>query len=237
LFYLYLYYLLFYLIFYLLLLDLNFSVIYKLNPNLMKTLKIFLPLVLVCAVFYSCQKDETESLSEIGQDTDPRDGIVYKTVTIGNQVWMAENLAYAPSSGNYWAYDNDNSNVETYGYLYDWQTARNVCPNGWHLPSDAEWTELTDFLGGVSVAGDKLKKAGTTWGSYEGTTNESGFTALPGGRRGIDYFDDIGIYGAWWSATQNGSHAWMRGMFSNNSYVDRGSGPMNHGFSVRCVKD
>jgi uncharacterized protein (TIGR02145 family) len=84
-----------------------------------------------------------------GQLTDKRDGKTYKTVKIGNQVWMAENLAFKPSSGNYWAYDDDNSNVAKYGYLYDWETALDVCPAGWHLPSDKEWPVLTDYLGGV----------------------------------------------------------------------------------------
>ena len=92
-----------------------------------------------------------------GTFTDSRDGKTYKYVTIGKQVWMAENLAYAPSSGNYWAYHNNSSNVAKYGYLYDWQTSKNVCPTGWHLPTDEEWQELIDFAGGKDDAGTKLK--------------------------------------------------------------------------------
>src|SRR5690554_6744787 len=114
--------------------------------------------------------------------TDPRDGNVYKIITIGDQVWMAENLAYLPSvnmvadgsedaAGSYYyvyGYDGTNvadakatGNYATYDVLYNWTAAMNACPDGWHLPSDAEWTELTDYLGGASVAGGKLKETGT----------------------------------------------------------------------------
>jgi uncharacterized protein (TIGR02145 family) len=80
-----------------------------------------------------------------GNFTDPRDGKTYKTVEIGTQTWMAENLAYKVEKGC-WAYDNNQSNVKTYGYLYDWKIAKEVCPSGWHLPSDSEWTILSDYL-------------------------------------------------------------------------------------------
>ena len=176
-----------------------------------------------------------------GTFTDPRDGKVYQTVTIGNQEWMAENLAYEPSSGNYWAYDNDNSNVETYGYLYDWETALDVCPTGWHLPSDAEWTQLTDYLGGESVAGGKLKETGTThWNSPNtGATNETGFTALPGGfRNNSGTFLKIGDYGYWWSATEvSATNAWNRVMYYDYSVVFRYSNYKEFWYSVRCVRD
>ena len=171
--------------------------------------------------------------------TDPRDGKVYKTVKIGNQIWMAENLAYAPSSGNYWAYDNDNSNVETYGYLYDWETACDVCPDGWHLPTDAEWTELTDYLG--ENAGGKLKATGTGlwYDPNTGATNETGFTALPGGYRSYDgTFDDVGYNGYWWSATEySATVAWNRVMVSSYGGVGRGNVNKEVGLSVRCVRD
>jgi len=128
--------------------------------------------------FNRCEKDETK-----GTFTDARDNHVYKWVGIGEQVWMAENLAYKPSSGNYWAYNNDQNNITIYGYLYDWETACNVCPSGWHLPSDAEWTKLTNYLGGEEIAGGKLK-ATTGWNSpNSGADNSSGFSGLPGGSR------------------------------------------------------
>ena len=149
------------------------------------------------------------------------------------------------------------ANYTTYGVLYNWPAAMNssasssanpsgvqgVCPTGWHLPSDAEWTELTDYLGGVSVAGGKLKETGTThWASPNtGATNETGFTALPGGRRLVDgTFFFIGSYGFWWSAIEYDSDdAWYRYMLYNYSNVGRSS--YNYGkevgFSVRCVRD
>ncbi len=148
-----------------------------------------------------------------GTFTDSRDGKVYKTVKINNQTWMSENLAFKPNSGNYWAYDDNNSNVAKYGYLYDWQTAKNVCPTGWHLPSDAEWTQLTNFVGGEDNASTKLK-AKSGW-SYGGNgTDDYGFTALPGGDRGNGgSFGGIGYGGDWWSATEYSTNsAWVRDM-------------------------
>jgi uncharacterized protein (TIGR02145 family) len=115
-----------------------------------------------------------------------------------------------------------------------------VCPAGWHLPSDAEWTELTDYLGGTG-AGGKLKETGTThWNSPNtGATNETGFTALPGGNRdGSGTFNSIGSNGYWWSATEfYGSNAWDRYMNYSSSSVGRGSPSKEVGFSVRCVRD
>lgn len=182
-----------------------------------------------------------------GTFTDPRDGKVYQTVTIGNQEWMAENLAYEPSSGNYWAYDNNNSNVETYGYLYDWETACDVCPDGWHLPTDAEWTELTDYLG--ENAGGKLKATGTIgagtglwYDPNTGATNETGFTALPGGIRSSNgTFYDVGLNGNWWSATERNANyafgAWGRGLSYGSSDVYWYYSNKELGFSVRCLRD
>jgi uncharacterized protein (TIGR02145 family) len=146
-------------------------------------------------------------------------------------------------------------NYATYGVLYNWPAAmagsassnanpsgvQGVCPAGWHLPSDAEWTELTDYLGGISVAGGKLKETGTThWQSpNRGATNETGFTALPGGRRSIGgYFVDVGNFGYWWSATENGtSNAGGRFLYYNFSSVEMTNFGKEHGFSVRCVRD
>jgi len=124
------------------------------KKNVKSILFIFLAFQLL--LFYTtCKKDDVQS--KTGTFTDARDNHAYKWVRIGDQVWMAENLAYKPSSGNYWAYNNDQNNIAIYGYLYDWKTACNVCPSGWHLPSDAEWTKLRDYLGGYETAGGKLK--------------------------------------------------------------------------------
>jgi uncharacterized protein (TIGR02145 family) len=193
--------------------------------------------------------------------TDPRDGKVYQTVVIGNQEWLAENLAYAPSSGNYWAYtdniswsnlttgaycdySNTPSNSATYGKLYNWYAAtnaHNIAPTGWHVPTDADWTTLTTYLGGEGVAGGKLKETGTThWQSPNiGATNETGFTALPGGIRNYNgSFDYIGSHGYWWSATESGAaSAWLRFMGFSYSYVFSYGANKELGFSVRCVRD
>jgi len=186
--------------------------------------------------------------------TDSRDGKVYRYVKIGTQIWMAENLAYKLMSGC-WAYDYDETNVATYGYLYDWNTAMNgagssatnpsnvqgICPDGWHLPSDAEWQQLIDTLGGAEIAGNKLKEVGTThWDtSNEDVTNEFGFTALPGGlRHNSGDFYVIRMHGYWWSATDvDTDYALSRHLFAHNSSVDNYSEPKGHGFSVRCVKN
>ena len=223
-------------------------------------------------IFYKPTIEETTS----GTFIDSRDGNEYNWVQIGNQVWMAENLAYLPSvnmvadgsedaAGSYYyvyGYDGTNvadakatDNYATYGVLYNWTAAmdgeassttnpsgiQGVCPAGWHLPSDAEWTELTDYLGGESVAGGKLKETGTThWASPNtDATNETGFTALPGGYRFSNgTFDHIGNYGLWWSATESSaSNAWLRYMNYYSSLVSRDYGYEELGLSVRCVRD
>lgn len=171
--------------------------------------------------------------------TDPRDGLTYNTIQIGTQSWMAENLRYEPNSGNYWAYDNNVNNIAVYGYLYDWVTACDVCPDGWHLPTDAEWTVLTSYLG--TDAGGKMKETGTTHWSIPnaGATNTSGFTALPGGYHLLDgSFKKLGLTGYWWSATEGDPNsAWSRELYYNHSDVIRAHPEKPYGYSVRCVKN
>jgi uncharacterized protein (TIGR02145 family) len=168
---------------------------------------------------------------------DERDGKKYTYVRIGDQTWMAENLNYnAPGSE---CYEYLESNCDTYGKLYDWNTALTVCPAGWHLPSDAEWTALTDFVGGTSTAGTKLK-AVDGWTSYTGITNDDkyGFSALPGGfgpSGGIFY--DVGLDGGWWSATEyNSSNAYLRDMDYRYEDVYRGNDGKSYLYSVRCMR-
>jgi uncharacterized protein (TIGR02145 family) len=162
----------------------------------------------------------------------------FRTVTIGSQTWMAENLAVKANNGC-WAYKNDESNVAKYGYLYDWQTAKDLCPSGWHLPTDAEWTKLSDYLEGIQVAGGKLKSA-TGWEPSNATgTNSKGFAALPGGS--CDYskaFDFAGVYGYWWSSTEsNSSDAWSRSMYYGSTSITRSSTNKYIGYSVRYIKN
>jgi uncharacterized protein (TIGR02145 family) len=191
---------------------------------------------------------------------DPRDGNVYSTVTIGNQVWMAENLRYLPSvvgsakSSNvtpyHYVYDYEGTDVSSakatanyisYGVLYNWPAAISASPPGWHLPRDREWIELIDYLGGEDIAGGKLKETGSTfWLSPNaGATDEYGFTALPGGYR-VEraYFHYIGIVGYWWSATDGGTdYAWLHGLKYDDTDVWRNISLKVFGLSVRCVKD
>jgi uncharacterized protein (TIGR02145 family) len=175
---------------------------------------------------------------QTGTFTDPRDGRTYKNVRIGHQTWMAENLNYNTGSGS-WCYENSNSNCTTYGRLYTWDAARTACPSGWHLPSDAEWTQLVNYLGGVSVAGGKLKST-TGWVSPNaGATNESNWSGLPGGALFSNvHFDDIGYYGSWWSSTgYNAGNAWYRDLFYYYGIVYRDKSYKTIGFSVRCLRD
>jgi len=171
---------------------------------------------------------------KFGTFKDPRDGYVYKTVKIGTQTWFAENLRYASTQ----SFCNQ---CETYGRLYIWNDALTVCPTGWHLPTDAEWTTLTTYLGGESVAGGKMKETGTThWISPNtGATNESGFAALPGNRSyGDGTFYYVGYSGFFWSSTASGaSDAWRCRLLYNNAASGRYAFDMRIGLSVRCVRD
>ena len=191
------------------------------------------------------------------------DGNVYKTVTIGTQIWMKENLKVTKyrngdsipyvidntqwsnlTTGSFCDYNNDANNSTTYGRLYNWYAindSRNIAPEGWHLPTDAEWSTLIDYLGGKSVAGGKLKEIGTTyWNSPNtGATNESGFTAHSGvPRDSYGTFGNVGRNGYWWCSTENSTNcAWVRYMYYNSSDVGRDSGRKLDGYSVRCVRD
>jgi len=136
--------------------------------------------------------------------TDPRDGKVYKTVKIGKQVWMAENLSYNVPDSRF--YDDDPAN-DKYGRLYSWSDAEEACPPGWHLPSDDEWETLVNFAGGDEIAGKKLK-AKSGWNDNDGKsgngTDDYGFSALPGGYGDyVNKFSNIGCSGGWWTATED----------------------------------
>jgi uncharacterized protein (TIGR02145 family) len=190
------------------------------------------------------------------------DGNQYATVKIGTQVWMAENLktskfadgsvipnvtanaAWTQLSTPAWcSYDNNSSNDSIYGKLYNWVTvadSRNVCPTGWHVPADAEWTTLIDFLGGDSIAGGKMKSV-TGWNAPNtGASNESNFSALPGGFR-FDFSGvcaAIGDYGSWWSSTESSAiNACYRSVSRNSPNVVRICSINKYGRSVRCLRD
>jgi len=168
--------------------------------------------------------------------TDPRDGQVYPTVKIGSQCWLQKNMNY--KTGSSWCYDDNSTNCDTYGRLYDWETALNVCPKGWHLPSDEEWTVLTDYLGGKNVAGDKMKST-SGWKNNGNGTNTSGFTALPGGYRNYSgYFSNLTCNAYFWSSTEySTTYAWCRYLNYNIEDVGRYLNYEINGFSCRCLKD
>jgi uncharacterized protein (TIGR02145 family) len=196
------------------------------------------------------------------------DGNVYNTVQIGGQCWMAENLAtetyndgsaiptglsnsawQLTTSGAFAVYDDAPANKGTYGLLYNWYAVadpRGICPAGWHVPTDGEWTELTDHLGGEPIAGGPMKTTGTLgagtglWNAPNtGATNISGFSGLPGGCRNFNgYYYDLGYYGFWWSATESSTlNAWYRRLDNDYTVVSRFDVYKILGFSVRCVQD
>jgi len=192
---------------------------------------------------------------------DYRDGKKYQTVQIGTQCWMAENLNVGilidgnsnqtnNSTIEKYCYNNSESNCTIYGGLYQWDEmmnysttagAQGICPPDWHLPTDAEWTTLTTYLGGESVAGGKMKEAGTThWNSPNtGATNASGFTGLPGGLLYDGIFYNIGSYSFFWSSTEYDIYkAWDIDLYFSNPEVGHSNHHKeHHGFSVRCIKD
>lgn len=198
------------------------------------------------------------------------DGNIYKTVNIGTQVWMTENLKTtkyndgtpiqlvadektwaALTSPAYCWYKNDAKTYKyTYGALYNWYTVKTnkLCPKGWHVPTDAEWTILTTYLGGESVAGGKLKERGTShWESPNtGATNESGFTALSSGYRKYDGAFDISGSNAdkfssnacWWSSTDHYPfNAYYRRIYDSLITVYSSLSAKQFGYSVRCLRD
>ena len=180
------------------------------------------------------------------------DGNVYNTVQIGTQCWTQSNLKVSKyrngdsiptglvnsawqntTSGAYAIYDNDPVNDGLYGKLYNHYTvtdSRGLCPTGWHVPSDGEWTTLENNQGGRDVAGGALMST---------ATNSSGFTALLGGLRDVDgSFRTMTNYGYWWSSSVvSGSDAWLRYLYVGPSHITRDHFGRTNGFSVRCCRD
>lgn len=199
------------------------------------------------------------------------DGNVYEIITIGDQLWMAENLKVThyrngdeiptgwPSyNGAYAVYNGDPSHTDIYGNLYNWYAvddSRGVCPEGYHVPTDEEWTELESYLGMAESElydygyrgtdqGSQLAGNADLWvdGALENNENfgSSGFLALPGGYRyyGNGAYGDMGNGGYFWSASEGSSDgAWYRALYYFNSAVYRNVNNKRGGFSVRCVKD
>ena len=202
-------------------------------------------------------------LSSCGSNETPPPNHTSNEVTIGNQVWMTENLnvdkfrngddipeaktegewkAYADAGEAAWCYyENDPKNGEKYGKLYNWYAvndSRGLAPKGYHVPSDAEWTVLTDYLGGEKKAGAKMKSK-TGWEGEGNGTNSSGLSGHPGGNRTNNgTFNHIGYFGYWWSSTEYDTDvAWFRLLYYSYGDVARYYGSETFGFSVRCLRD
>lgn len=200
------------------------------------------------------------------------DGNVYKTLRIGNQVWMTENLRTSryntgteiifPGANNtLWAnntegafawYNNDEHNAALYGGLYNWYAVNNedICPEGWKVPTDADWQILETYLGMTDAANTEERgtdeglqlKATNLWavdGFEEPGTNSSGFTALPGGSRAgaSGNYSNLSFYGFFWTATENGTNAWMRSLDYSSGTVYRNFYSKNEGYSIRCIQE
>jgi uncharacterized protein (TIGR02145 family) len=207
-------------------------------------------------IFY---KASDKPLGEIILD---KDGNIYHSVTIGTQVWMTENLKTTKfnddtnitlvtnnsewgwkTSPAYCSYNNTTNadTINTFGRLYNRYAIKTgkLCPTGWHVPNDSDWTTLIDYLGGANVAGGKLKETGTAhWMSPNtGADNSSGFKAIPSGYRTSDggYFYHIGRCGYWWNASDNGASKYL--FFDKNDVVNFWGDGGQDGYSVRCVMD
>lgn len=202
-------------------------------------------------------KTETEDNCEYGELVDDRDGQTYKTVKIGDQVWMAENLNY--ETGSSFCYNNNESNCTKYGRLYTWAAAvgkpesecgygytcsllsgniQGVCPEGWHLPSKAEWETLFNAVDGQSTAGRVLKST-SGWESNGNGTDSFGFSALSAGYRenNVDYYNEGGL-ALFWSSTEDISFsAYYMGLDFNHDDAGLNDDDKNSEFSVRCLKD
>ena len=204
-----------------------------------------------------------QPLSGYGPNITDIDGNSYKTVYIGKQHWMAENLKVSKyndgtlipnvidktqwselTTGALCYYNNDIINNAKFGKLYNWYTInptfnnKNVCPKDWHVPNEIEWTKLIDYLGGINVAGGKLKLNDDSWNlSDYKATNISLFGAVPGGYRYIYGFEDIRRYGLWWTTTKKNEQARFIEIYYKNDTVNIEDSYLSDGFSIRCIKD
>jgi len=190
---------------------------------------------LALAFTFSCSSDDGGGFN---YGSLPYQGKTYKTIKIGEQTWMAENLNYEVEGSR--CYNDDPANCNKYGRLYNLVTAMSACPHGWHLPSKEEWSQLIYFAGGYDVAGLKLKATSC------GGTDDYGFAALMGGEwwRGEVGFDDVGSHGLWWTSTMDRTDysyymeiqvSYKEGV-NARVYSDIVRSELRL-FSVRCVQD
>ncbi len=173
--------------------------------------------------------DRTSAPNETGNFTDPRDGKKYRTVKIGNQIWMAENLNYETPTGSY-CYDNDPANCGRYGRLYDWENAKKAVPPGWHLPNIKEWESLVDYLGGFNEKTiSRLVSNG-----------DSGVNILLTGWRGsLGNYEGVGTYTGLWSWCDDGTNfGWALHLSTENQFINLSEdGNEYSSYYIRCIKD
>lgn len=225
----------------------------------MKNILLILAFAMLCLT--NCTKDDNNNNDNPAGTVTDIDGNVYHTVKIGSQVWMVENLRVTNyrngdpianiiekphwdslTTGAYCWYNNDIANKGTYGALYNWYAvndSRKIAPQGWHIPADAEWTILIDYLGGIYSAGGSMKEAGTThWASPNHlATNSSGFTALPGGYRGYG-FGDLKETAYFCQSFQNSDlNRWILTLGYYSAWVNQVGYNIHYGYSVRCLRD
>lgn len=214
---------------------------------------------MILIIFGGCKKDDEKKPPETVTDID---GNVYHTITIGNQVWLLENLKVTRyrngdlilnvtdstqwdtlSTGAYCFYNNIEANASTYGHLYNFYTisdSRGLAPQGWHIPSDAEWSTLINYLGGEDVAGGSMKTTGTSYWKTPntGATNSSGLNVLPGGCRKDSTYDYLGSHAIFWTSTSSStSGAYYLSLSYGGENVYRAAFLMTYGLSIRCVMD
>jgi uncharacterized protein (TIGR02145 family) len=233
-----------------------------------------LPILLFSICTISCKK-EKEAVPKkehknqpIVEDfvTDIRDNNVYKSIAIGDQIWMAENLKYLPEvhdvatfykrshslepAFSVYGYDGNDidtatskDNYQVYGVLYNWfaVNSSNICPKGWHVATKDDWDVLIDYLGGYEIAGGKLKESGLThWKNpNSNATNEVGFSALPGGYI-LSNFSSLGSTGGWWTSSEPANipgFATSKNLIWRDSIISTGASNKLTGYSVRCILD
>ena len=185
---------------------------------------------------------ENTNVTTTGNITDGRDGQVYRTINIGTQTWMAENLDYNAVGSEY--YQNNSSYADVYGRLYSWNSSKTACPSNWHLPTEIEWSTLSNYLGGNEVSGGKLKSTGTIqdgtgrWYSPNtGATNEVGFNAQPGGRKNNSTYSDMGSDAYFWAANNTSTQSRFFTYLREGMNLLGTANTSQFKFSIRCVKN
>ncbi len=197
---------------------------------------LFALIFVACSSGSSTSENNSKNGEKNGSMTDSRDGQTYKTVKIGDQVWMAQNLNY--ETANSYCYNDNATNCTKYGRLYTMTAAKSACPSGWHLPTQTEWNTLFTTVGGQSVAGTKLKST-SGWCENGNGTDAFSFSALPAGERNYDgsFIPEDSFASFWGFAEDDGYGAYCMHLSFSSDGVDLSFDGKDNGYSVRCLKD